>query len=139
MDSVGISALATTEIPFILPKKVVLFTGINDAMNVSLANYQSNVNAFIAAAQAAGSKVYIVVVPQGPPGSWGGANEIIAQNAWLLTLTNVTLIRLDIAMSSDGSGTNVNSSWTLDGTHPNVTGAIRIANRFLIDAPDLFD
>ena len=38
-----------------------------------------------------------------------------------------------------GKATRVDSSLTVDNTHPNAKGSIRMANRYSIDVPEIFN
>jgi lysophospholipase L1-like esterase len=127
-----------TELQTLRPEYLVMMIGSNDAFpgNLGLATWQANVSTIIAAAVAQGTKVVLCTLP---PRYDIAQSTINAFNAWLFSLTGVTLVRMDRALTVANDGVTQNTALYIDGVHPNPTGSLAMAARFAVDAPALLD
>ena len=136
----------------IKPKAISVTIGTNGGVSVNtLAKFKT----LIDNAYSINAKLIINLVPCGSSGNYLGVNEL------LLTLKQdeaykdkfILGCQFDVATAKDyypyvdenhpttitGKTTRVDSSLTVDHKHPNAKGSIRMANRYSIDVPEIFN
>lgn len=122
----------TTDVTPYSPNLVTIMGGTNDSrLSVSLATFQANIAALVAAVRAIGATPIICTVPPNS-GATGGAPRkalIAAYNAWLptyCTAEGITLFDAYAVLNDPGNDTNIMAAYDLDGTHPNYAGQVAL-------------
>lgn len=152
-DTIGtIISKFDSEYNHIKPKAISVTIGTNGGVN---SNTLEQFKTLIDKSYSIGSKLIINLVPCGYSGNYLGVNE----NLLLLKQDEnykdkfILGCRFDVATAVDyypyvdsehpttiaGKNTRVNSSLMTDNTHPNKDGSIRMANRYAVDVPEIFN
>lgn len=130
-----IATLMTTagDIVGLKPDWIVSYFGTNDR-DTGLAAFQTNTDALRTYCNTNGIQLALGVPPYLPV--YGTYTAI---RAYLLGLTDVTLIRFDLALTANNDGvTFVPSNYSVDQIHPNATGHEIMFQRTLVDIPMLY-
>lgn len=152
-DTIGtIISKFDSEYNHIKPKAISVTIGTNGGVN---SNTLEQFKTLIDKSYSIGSKLIINLVPCGYSGNYLGVNE----NLLLLKQDEsykdkfILGCQFDVATAVNyyphvdsehtttiiGQNTRVDSSLMTDNTHPNKAGSIRMANRYAVDVPEIFN
>lgn len=127
----GTEAELESEVQYIKPEYLVVQTGTNDLFSgFSVADYAVHMQNIVSLANSYGVKVVLSTLAPAV------LVDVSSYNSCLRSLAT-PLINFDLAMSLNGDGVTLDPSLTIDGVHPNIAGSAVMANRVILDQPNL--
>lgn len=119
------------------PKYVILAIGTNDVvLDHNVANFQTNLDILITRVETAGAIPILVC----PPTNGSSANMTEMQAVYdYVNAKPYNIIHFNYATSVGNDGVTHDASLSVEGTHPNKAGHLKMYNQVLLEVPEIFE